>query len=93
MEYAFWAMMGWCGTKWPGWRPGPRPGPDPEPWWNIVDGLIGAVGGIAAMTVFEPMVGEAGLLASGMVAFFGGTFAGSAVDSLMGMGKRTGPQV
>ena len=35
MEMAFAAMMGWCGTKWPGWWRGPRP-PQPDPWWWIV---------------------------------------------------------
>ena len=48
MLFAYAALLGWCGTKWPGWWRWPRPPhPDPEPWWRLVDGLIGAAGGIA----------------------------------------------
>src|SRR4051794_40173619 len=40
MELAFAAMMGACGTLWPGWWRGPHPHPDPEPWWRIVEMVI-----------------------------------------------------
>lgn len=90
MEYAFAAMMGWCGTKWPGWRPGPKPDPDPEPWWSLVDGVIGAIGGIVAWVVFGPMLGDGGLLTTGLVTFMGGVFL-SSLASGVGLGaKRAG---
>jgi hypothetical protein len=89
MEYAFAAMMGWCGTKWPGWRPG-KPDPDPEPWWSLVDGVIGAIGGIVAWVVFGPMLGDGGLLTTGLVTFMGGVFL-SSLASGVGLGaKRAG---
>lgn len=88
MSLAFAAMMGWCGTKWPGWRPGPKPDPDPEPWWrDILTGLIGAVGGVGAVTVFGPQLGDAGLIGTSIAGFFGGVFLGSAVQGVMGASR------
>jgi hypothetical protein len=80
MEMAFAAMMGWCGTKWPGWWRGPRP-PQPDPWWWIVS-LAGAIGGVGAMIVFEPVIGDAGFMARALTSFFGGVLLGSIVDGL-----------
>ena len=87
MMLAFAAMMGWCGTKWPGWwRGGPRPGPWPEPWWIPV---LGAIGGIGAWVVFGPELGRGGgLLAVTTIAFFGGMFLGSLGDTLGGFANR-----
>ena len=40
--FAFWALVGWCGTPWRRWPPSP---PDPEPWrWMSM--ILGIVGGI-----------------------------------------------
>lgn len=91
MEMAFAAMMGWCGTKWPGWWRGPRPpGPDPEPWWSLVDGVIGAIGGVVAWVVFGPLFPESGLLGISVISFAGGVFLGS-LASGVGLGaKRAG---
>ena len=95
MSAAFAAMIGWCGTMWPGWflwwllhHGGRPPIPDPEPWWrNIARGLIGAMGGIGAVTVFAPMLGDASLAETAGVAFFGGVFLGSLADSVMAAGR------
>jgi len=90
MEFGFAAMMGWCGTKWPGWRPGPKPDPDPEPWWNLVDGVIGAIGGVVAWVVFGPMFPESGMLGMSVISFAGGVFL-SSLASGVGLGaKRAG---
>ena len=86
MEFAFAAMMGWCGTKWPGWWRGPRP-PQPDPWWWVVS-LAGALGGIGAMVVFDRMIGEGGLYAISLVSFFGGVLLGSIVDGVGGASAR-----
>ena len=92
MSILFAAMIGWCGTRWPGWwwrwpRP-PVPDPDPWPWYrDIVGGLIGAVGGVGAVTVFAPMLGDATLIETAVTAFFGGVFLGSAANSAMGAGR------
>lgn len=90
----FAAMMGWCGTKWPGWWRGPRP-PQPDPWWWIV-GLAGAAGGVIAWMVFkDEVIGDAGFFAGALTAFAGGIAVGSIVDGLSGMvgGNRAGPSV
>ena len=88
MGLAFLAMMGWCGTKWPGWWRGPHPVPDPEPWWDLAFGVLGAVGGVAAGEIFRPVIGDAGFVATALTAFFGGTFAASAVGAVVGLGGR-----
>lgn len=84
MEYAFLAMMGWCGTRWPGWWREPRP-PQPDPWRWLV-GITGALGGIAAGILFLPIIGDAGFFATALTAFAGGVFVGSVVE---GIGNRT----
>lgn len=50
MGTIFYLMMGWCGTKYPGWWRNPNPpGPYPEPWRNYgvatIIGIVGVVGG------------------------------------------------
>jgi hypothetical protein len=89
-------MFGWCGTMWPGWflwwllhhggRP-PIPDPDPAPWRTIVRGVIGAIGGIGAVTVFGPMLTNSGLAETALTAAGGGLFLGSIGDTVMAMGK------
>jgi len=86
MELAFAAMMGWCGTKWPGWWRGPRP-PQPDPWWWIVS-VAGAIGGVGAAVVFRPVVGDAGFFAVAGTAFAGGILVGSIVDGLGGLSAK-----
>jgi len=69
-------LVGWCGTRWPGWWRGPRPPkPDPEPWWRGVGirigiGILGGlVGGGLITQVFS---GEASLVTVSIGAFVGG---------------------
>jgi hypothetical protein len=89
MGLAFAAMMGWCGTLWPGWWKVPHPHPDPDPWWWIIR-IVGAAGGIGAWVVLGPLFDNGGLAAMTVVSFFGGTFAGSVVEGLRGLsGPRT----
>ncbi len=88
MLMAFAAMIGWCGTKWPGWWRGPHPHPDPEPWWDIAYGVLGMIGGVAAVSVFAKDIATAGFFGTVATAFFGGTFVATAVASVMGMGRK-----
>lgn len=81
MEYAFAAMVGWCGTPWPGWWRGPHK-PQPDPWWWIIH-LVGAAAGIGALIVFKPILGDAGFVGTTLASFFGGAFAGSVVGAIM----------
>ena len=89
MSLALAAMMGWCGTKWPGWwRFPPKPDPDPEPWWrDILGGLIGAVGGIGAAVIIGPDFQGMGLLETAVLGFGGGVFLGSVGNALMGAAR------
>lgn len=53
------AMMGWCGTKWPGWWRGPRPTPpDPEPWWRYGIAILGIAAGIGGGMFFSNSLGN-----------------------------------
>ena len=51
-------------------------------------GVLGAVGGVAAGEIFRPVIGDAGFVATALTAFFGGTFAASAVGAVVGLGGR-----
>jgi len=94
MALAFAAMMGWCGTRWPGWflwwilHHKPNPPDPPEPWRDLLGSLIGAVGGIGAVTILAPVLNGATLAETGATAFFGGVFLGSVANDLMGMARR-----
>ncbi len=90
MELAFAAMMGACGTLWPGWWRGPHPHPDPEPWWRIVEMVIGAVGGIGAWVVLGPKLGaDSGIVGMSLIGFFGGVFLGGLAAGV-GVGAKRG---
>ncbi|MEO8515577.1 MAG: hypothetical protein ABI426_02480 [Flavobacterium sp.] len=85
MGTLFFAALGWCGTKYPGWwrRPKPTPDPDPVPWkpqpepWvsYLAFSVIGIVAGIAGGTMFNDTIANdtvfAGhaIIASGMFGF------------------------
>lgn len=68
MEYAMWALVGWCGNepKWP-----PKPDPDPDPWLMIR--VISVVGGLIGGYVFTQFM-DGGLLVGAVGAFVGGRF-------------------
>jgi len=86
-------MMGWCGTMWPGWliwyilHHKPNPPDPPEPWRELLIAVIGAIGGVIAVRIIGPDYQDAGLMGTGLIAFFGGTFLGSAAGIVMNMAK------
>ena len=95
METLFFAAMGWCGTKYPGWWRGPRPQPDPEPWWKYaVLSIVGIGVGIAAGVFFNNSIANdtvfAGqeMIASGLFSFA----ASNIVTGLDSMGMNAGKQ-
>lgn len=96
METLFFAAMGWCGTKYPGWWRGPRPPhPDPEPWWKYaVLSIIGIGVGIASGSFFnnsianETIFAGQGIIASGLFSFA----ASNIVTGLASMGMNAGKQ-
>lgn len=76
METIFFAAMGWCGTKYPGWWRGPHPHPDPEPWWRYLTfSVIGIIAGIASGMFFNNSIADntvfagQGIIASGLFSF------------------------
>ncbi|WP_310555158.1 hypothetical protein [Flavobacterium sp.] len=77
MGTIFYLMMGWCGTKYPGWWRNPNPpGPQPEPWRQYgINTIIGIVAGLVAGTLFNNAISDSALfseqstIASGLVAF------------------------
>ena len=77
MGTIFYLMMGWCGTKYPGWQRNPNPpGPSPDPWRNYgVTTIIGIVAGIVGGTLFNNAINDntlfsgQGIITSGLAAF------------------------
>ena len=53
--FALWAIVGWCGTPYPGWW-WRVPPPPPEPWWRsrLIGVVAGIIGGWAFTQVFGP---------------------------------------
>jgi len=64
----------------------PNPPDPPEPWREAIISLIGAAGGLGAVTVIGPAFPEAGLMGTGLLAFFGGVFLASLGGTAMGDG-------
>ena len=66
------ALIGRCGTKYPGWWRNP-PKPDPEPWWSrLAGGVIGAGAGILVYGQAGDLAQSAGILAAALPAFAAG---------------------
>lgn len=75
MGTLFFAAMGWCGTKYPGWWRGPKK-PDPEPWWKYaVLSVVGIVVGIISGSAFnnaivnQTLFAGQEIIASGLLSF------------------------
>lgn len=81
MEILFFGVMGWCGTKYPGWwrgpkRPQPEPWrPQPQPWAYAVLTVIGITIGTISGLIFNDIIGNQSvfvgqeLIASGLLSF------------------------
>ncbi|MGH2665426.1 hypothetical protein [Flavobacterium sp.] len=92
MGTLFFAAMGLCGTKYPGWWRGPKK-PDPEPWWKFaVISVIGIGIGIASGMFFNDAIANdsvfagQGMIASGLFSFA----ASNVVTGLISMGMEAG---
>ncbi len=97
MLYALWALAGWCGTPYPGWRPGrkgPRPDPDPQPWLVKVVAVIGGLlGGWAVERLFTAQETGPALVAATLVgALIGGRVLGDLASLALG-GAHNAPDV
>lgn len=89
MSAIAWALVGWCGTKYPGWWRGPKPIPDPEPWWrSTFDGLVGAGAAIVVGNMLGGGLAEAGFAGMAVIAFATGAVAKDVLGGAMGaMGR------
>ncbi|MEP6928929.1 MAG: hypothetical protein ABI850_02915 [Flavobacterium sp.] len=79
MESAFFAILGWCGTGYPGWilaflKKIPTPRPQPQPWINIGIIGLGVVAGLAGGHFFSNAIAENQFFA-GQNAIAAGLFA------------------
>jgi len=91
MATFFYAILGICGTLYPGWWRRlfkiPPPPPDPEPWWYIGAVVLGTIAGLAGGTLFQGRIledqffaGQAAI-ASGLVAFASASIVTGIVSS------------
>lgn len=90
MMYAFWALVGWCGT--PSGKGPFKPDPDPEPWW--MSRVAALVGGILGGILVRRMVNGADtdatvLVATAIGAYAVGRVLGDIVSNVVG-GNRGG---
>lgn len=77
------ALVGWCGTKYPGWWRNPPP-PDPEPWWrSIFDGVIGAGAAVLVGNSLGVAVADFGLAGLVIAGFAAGAVSKDVVGGLM----------
>lgn len=103
METLFFAALGWCGVKYPGWwrrpprppRPEPEPWrPQPEPWAYPVLSVIGIVIGIISGLAFKDAIANvhefAGqeIIASGLLSFAASKIVTGLVSPMI-KGKKT----
>ncbi len=80
-----WALLGWCGTKYPGWWKGPKGPGDPEPWWhNTLFGVIGAGAAVLVGNMIGGGIAEAGLFAEGLLAFGAGAVSRDVAGGALG---------
>ena len=84
MDFFFAAVVGWCGTGWPfpfprgGGGGGLEPGDWGPPGCWVCGRLLGAIGGLVAVTLFHSQIGNSGIAGTAIVAFFGGSFLAEA---------------
>ena len=87
MTWLFAALIGWCGTKYPGWWRNPPP-PDPEPWWrNIMVGLVGAGGGVLAINLIGAGMPDAGIIGVALASFAGGAVGAEVLGGVLNVAK------
>lgn len=95
MGTLFFAVIGWCGTKYTSWwhwfgKPQPVPWkPQPDPWKYAVLSAIGIIVGIASGLFFndtvanDPIFGKQVVLASGLFSFAASNIATGLASALM----------
>ena len=89
METAFFLILGWCGTGYPGWildllKKVPPPRPQPEPWWYIGIIGLGLVAGVVGGHYFSDAIVENRFFA-GQNAIASGLFAFGASNVVTGI--------
>ena len=84
MGAVMWGLVGWCGTKYPGWWRNPPP-PDPEPWWrSIFYGVIGAGAAILVGSAIGESLGDFGLAGIVVAGFAAGAVSKDVVGGVLG---------
>ncbi len=89
MIWAFWALVGWCGTRWPGWWrfPPPPPPPPGDPWFSKIAGIVGGIAGGWLYNLAWPMgadVTSVAVAATAVGAFIGAVVLGDLVGLATG---------
>jgi len=86
MLWAFWALVGWCGTPWRWhWPWPPPPPPDGDPWLVKVANVLGGILGGWAFNRVWPMehaVTGIAVAATAIGAYLGAVVLGDIVGAL-----------
>jgi hypothetical protein len=93
--FALWAIIGDCGTPYPGWWPHPKP--EPDPWWRprLIGVVAGIVGGWIFTQVFtdpqpHPWTSALPVAASAVGAFAASRLVGDLYQFARGAGQAQG---
>ena len=96
MEWIIAGFIGWCGTGWPirfhggGGGGGTDPGDWGPPGCIMCGPILGIIGGIVAVVLFNSHFANAGLAVTATLAFFGGSFLADLGRRVFGMVNRKG---
>jgi hypothetical protein len=97
MEWLVYAILGYCGTRWPRRFPGGGGGGggfDPDNPWPpncpICGGIIGAISAVLVLYLVGPQFANAGFFALAVISFAAGVVGDSLVGGLVGMARRGG---
>ena len=95
MEWLVYAIIGYCGTRWPRRFPGgggTGGGFDPDDPWPpncpMCGGIIGAISAVVVIYLAGAQFANAGFFAMAVISFAAGVVGDSLIGGVVGMARR-----